>query len=185
MPLHPLPELARELTPMKRCRGVYDGSFGSALALAAKAYQHTARQLGEMARDPDTGLKRSIHLALAKAQDLCLPYRGMLVERADDPRHGFVFQSQPCSGVCSSNTHCSDWASRTSTALKEIKQSIEPDLHRRAEKSATIQKIANNPILAATEIQLLHGEEIGSLHHQFAQTVLSDKDKLGKHGTNL
>jgi hypothetical protein len=91
LPLRPLPELAPALTPMKRCRGVYDGSFGSALAFTAIAYQHTARQLGEMARDPDTGLKRFAHSALAKAQDLCLPYCGMLVERADDPRHGFVF----------------------------------------------------------------------------------------------
>jgi hypothetical protein len=131
LPLHPSPELAHALTPMKRCRGVYDGSLGSALAFAAKAYQHTARQLGEMARDPDTGLKRFIHSALAKAQDLCLPYRGMLVERADDPRHGFVFHSQPCSRVCSSGTHCSDCTSRTSTALREIKRLIEPGIHRR------------------------------------------------------
>jgi hypothetical protein len=93
LPLYPLPELARALTPMKWCRGVYDGSFGSALAFAAKAYQHTACQFGEMARDPDTGLKRFAHSTLAKAQDLCLPYRGMLVERADDPHHGFVFRS--------------------------------------------------------------------------------------------
>jgi hypothetical protein len=67
LPLRPSPELTRALTPVKRCRGVYDGSFGSALAFAAKAYQHTAHQLGEMARDPDTGLKRFAHLALAKA----------------------------------------------------------------------------------------------------------------------
>jgi hypothetical protein len=158
LPLRPSPELARALTPMKRCRGVYDGSFGSALAFAAKACQHTARQLGEMARDSDTGLKRFAHSALAKAKDLCLPYRGMLVERADDPCHGFVFRSQPCSRVCSSGTRCSDCASWTSTALREIKQSIKPDIHQRAEKSATIQKIANNPLLAATEIQLLRKE---------------------------
>jgi hypothetical protein len=68
LPSCPLPELARALTPMKRCRGVYNGSFGSALlAFAAKAYQHTACQLGEMARDPDTGLKRFTHSALTKA----------------------------------------------------------------------------------------------------------------------
>ena len=106
----------------------------------------------------------------------------LLVERADDPRHGFIFRSQPCSGVCSSGTHCSDCASQTSTALREIKQSIEPDIHWRTEKSATIQKITNNPILAATEIRLLC-EEIRNLHRQFAQTVLSDE--LGKHGTDL
>jgi hypothetical protein len=182
LPLHPLPELARALTPMKRCREVYDGSFGSALTFAAKAYQYTACQLGEMARDPDTGLKRFAHSALAKARDLCLPYCGMLVERADDPRHGFVFPSQPCSGVCSSVTHCSDCASRTSTALREITQSIEPDIHWRAEKNATIQKITNNPLLAATEIQLLR-KEIRSLHCQIARTVLLDE--LAEHGTDL
>jgi hypothetical protein len=93
MPLSSLPESARALTPMKkRCRGIYYGSFGSALAFASKAYLHTARQLGEMARDPDTGLKRFANSALATAQDLCLlPYRGMHVERADGPRHGFIF----------------------------------------------------------------------------------------------
>jgi hypothetical protein len=169
LPLRPSLESACTLTPMKRCRRVYDGSFGSALAFAAKAYQHTACQLREMARDPDTSLKRFAHSALAKAQDsLCLPYCGMLVERADDPCHGFVFRSQPCSGVCSSGTHCSDCASQTSTALREIKQSIEPDIHRRAEKSATIQNIANNPLLAAMEIGLLR-KEIRSLHCQLLE----------------
>jgi hypothetical protein len=127
LPSSSSPESARALTPMKRCRGVYDGSFGSALAFAAKAYQHTACQLGEMAKDPDTGMKRFAHSALAKAQDLCLPYCGMHVERVDDPRHGFVFRSPTCSGVCSSSTHCSDCASRTSTALREIKRSIKPE----------------------------------------------------------
>ncbi len=150
--LSSLLELACALTPLKRCRGVYNGSFGSALAFAARAYQHTACQLGEMARDRDTGGKRFANLALAKAQVLCLLYNGMLVERADDPVGGFVFQSQTCSGVCSSGTQCSHCASWTSSALKEIKQSIEPDIHRCAEKRATIQKIANNPILAAMEI---------------------------------
>ncbi len=66
LPSSPSPESACALTPMKRCRGVYDGSFGSALAFAAKAYQHTARQLGEMAKDLDTGTKRFAHSALAK-----------------------------------------------------------------------------------------------------------------------
>jgi hypothetical protein len=78
--------------------------------------------------------------------------------------------------------HCSDCASRTSTALRELKKSIKLDIHQGAEKSATIQKIANNLILAATEIRLLR-EEIRSLHRQFAQTVLSDE--YGKHGTGL
>jgi hypothetical protein len=77
---------------------------------------------------------------------------------------------------------CSDCASRTSTALREIKQSIEPDIHRHVDKSATIQKIANNPLLAATEIRLPR-KEIRSHHCQIARTVLSDE--LAKHGTNL
>jgi hypothetical protein len=66
LPLRPSPEWAHALTPMKRCRGVYNGSFGSALAFAAKAYQHTARQLREMAREPDIVLnveKRRFSLA--------------------------------------------------------------------------------------------------------------------------
>jgi hypothetical protein len=69
-----------------------------------------------------------------------------------------------------------------STALRDIKQSIKPDIHRHAEKSATIQNIANNPLLAAMEIRLLR-KEIRSLHRQIAQTVLSDE--LAKHGTDL
>ncbi len=89
--LSSFPKSACALTLLKRCRGVYDGSFGSALAFAARAYQHTACQLGEMARDRDTGVKRFTNSALAKAQVLCLPYIGMLVERADDPVGGFVF----------------------------------------------------------------------------------------------
>jgi hypothetical protein len=59
---------------------------------------------------------------------------------------------------------------------------MEPDIHQRTEQSATIQKIANNLLLAATEIQLLR-KKIRSLHYQITQIVFSDE--LAKHDTNL
>jgi hypothetical protein len=47
---------------------------------------------------------------------------------------------------------------------------------------ATIQKIANNPILAGTEIWMLR-KEVRYLHSQIAQTVLFNE--IDKHGTHL
>ena len=108
---------------------------------------HTARQLGEMLSDNDVGVKRFSESALALARDICLPYRAMLVERADDPSNGFVFRSQTCSGGCGSGTRCSYCASRTM-----------PDVDGRVGKrGATIQH-TNNPTLAANEILVLRKE---------------------------
>ncbi len=50
-------QLACSMSPLKKCRGLYKGYFGSAVAFAAKAYRHTAQQLGEMARDPTAGVR--------------------------------------------------------------------------------------------------------------------------------
>jgi len=53
-------------------------------------------------------------------------------------------------------------------------------MDQRPGKTATIQKIANNPILAATEICTLR-EEVRSLRSQVARSVLSaDLDRNGK-----
>ena len=50
--------LACSTAPPKRCKGGYDGNFGTAIEFAARAYRHTAQKLSEMARDPDAGIKR-------------------------------------------------------------------------------------------------------------------------------
>ncbi len=112
-------------------------------------------------------MRRFTESALARTRDMCLPFRGVLVSRADDPSNGFVFRSLSCSGDCSSGTRCSHCASQT--LRKEIRQSVESDVQQRAGKRATIQNIANNPILAATEIRMLR-EEVRSLRSQLART---------------
>jgi hypothetical protein len=64
--------------------------------------------------------------------------------------------------------------------MRNFKLSLKPDTDQRPEKTATIQKIANNPILAATEIRKLR-EEFISLRSQVARSVLSaDLDRNGK-----
>jgi hypothetical protein len=176
-----LPQLLALLTaPLKKCRGVYQGYLGSAIAFATKAYKHTVQQLGEMARDSNAGVRRLSESMLARSQDVCLPFCGVLAIRADDLSNGFLFRSLSCSGDCSSGVRCSYCTSRNAMVI-EIRNSIKPGILRRAGNRATIQKIANNPILAATEICMLC-QEVRSLHSQIAQTVLSaDIDKHGSH----
>jgi hypothetical protein len=61
---------------------------------------------------------------------------------------------------------------RIAVTVHHGKRLIKPDIHWRAEKSATIQKIANNPLLAATEIRLLRkrlGVSIVRLLEQFCR----------------
>ena len=133
-----------------------------------------------MARDPDAGLKRFVESARARSQDMCLPFYGMLVSRADNPSNGFVFRSINCRGDCSFGTCCSSCASRI--VRKEIKLSFELDIQRRAGKSKMIQNIANNPILAANEIRTLR-KKVRCLCSQLAQNVLSTE--IDKNGTHL
>ena len=64
----------------------------------------------------------------------------------------------------------------------EIRNSIKPGILRRAGNRAMIQKIANNPILAATKIRMLH-QEVRSLRSKIAQIVLSAE--IDKHGSHL
>ena len=112
LPPPSLPLLALSTAPLKKCKGGYAGNFGSALAFAAKTYRNTAQKLGEMARDPNAGLRKFAESTIAQSWDMCLPFYGVLVSRADDPSNGFVFQLVNCSGDCSSGTRCSSWASR-------------------------------------------------------------------------
>jgi hypothetical protein len=153
-------QLACSTAPSKKCRGVYKGYLGSAIAFAAKAYQHTAQQLGEMARDPNASVRRFTKSALARSWDLCLPLCGVLVSRSDNTSNGFVFRSLSCSGDCRPGiccSYCSPW-----NQIKEIRQSIESDVHWCTGNRAMIQNIAYNPILAATKICMLR-EEVRSL----------------------
>ncbi len=166
---------------IKKCRGVYKGYFGSAIAFAAKAYKHTVQQLGEMARDADASVRRFTKSTLVWSQDVCLLFCGVLVSRVDNPSNGFLFRSLSCSRDCSSSVCCSYCTSWNAMVI-EIRNSMKPGILRQAGNRAMIQKIANNPILAATGIHMLH-QEVRSLHSQIARTVLSAE--IDKHGSHL
>ena len=133
-----------------------------------------------MVRDLDAGLRKFAKSTLAQSWDMCLPFYGVLVSRADDPSNGFVFRSVNCSGDCSSGTHCSSCATRI--VKQEIKFSVELDVQRCAAKRTTIKNIANNPVLAATKICTLH-KEVTCLRSQHARKVLSTE--IDKHGTHF
>ncbi len=176
-----LPQSACLTAPLKNCRVLYYVYFGSAIAFAAKVYWHTVQQLGEMARDPNAGVRRFTKSLLARTWDICLPFCGVLVSRADNPTNWFVFQSLSCSRDCSLGKRCNYWALWVTE--KEITQSIKPGIYQSTGSRATIiQNIANNPILAATEIWMLL-KEIRCLCSQITKTVLSNK--MDKHGSHL
>ena len=153
-PSVPPPLLACSTASPKRCKGGYDGNFGTAIEFAARAYWHTAQKLSEMARDPNAGIKRFTESALARSRDICLPIYGVLISGADNPSDGFVFQSVSCSRDCSfgPSLRCSNCAKPN--LMRNFKLSLQPDIDQRPGKTATIQKIANNPILAATEYMI-------------------------------
>jgi hypothetical protein len=169
------------MAPSKQCRGVYKGYFGSAIAFATKAYMHNEQQIGEMARDSDDCVRRFTESTLARSQDMCLLFCGVLVSRADNPSNGFLLRSLSCSGDCSSGVCCSYCTSQNAMVIK-IRNSIKPGVLWQAGNRATIQKIANNHILAVTKICMLH-QEVRSLHSQIARTVLSAE--IDKHGSHL
>jgi hypothetical protein len=153
-PSVPPPLLACLTAPPKRCKGGYDGNFETDIEFTARAYWHTAQKLSEMARDPNAGIKRFTESALARSRDICLPIYGVLISGADNPSDGFVFQSVSCSRDCSfgPSLRCSNCAKPN--LMRNFKLSLQPDIDQRPGKTATIQKIANNPILAATEYMI-------------------------------
>jgi hypothetical protein len=64
--------------------------------------------------------------------------------------------------------------------MRNFKLSLKSDTDQRPGKTAKIQKIANNAILAATEIRTLR-EEVRCLRSQVDRSVLSaDLDRNGK-----
>ncbi len=140
-PSVPPPLLACSTAPPKRCKGGYDGNFGTAIEFAARAYRHTAQKLSEMARDPDASIKRFTESALLPSRDICLPIYGVLMSRADNPSDGFVFRSVSCSGDCSfgRSLRCSNCAKPN--LMRNFKLSLKSDTDQCPGKTATIQKL--------------------------------------------
>jgi hypothetical protein len=101
-----------------RYRGVYGSFFGPAFTFAAKSLQHTANQLQQWAREPDLGVKSFADSILLTSWRICLPYHGVLLDRAHNPCNGFVFGAVSCTGNCSSGKHCSHCASKINMAIK-------------------------------------------------------------------
>ena len=104
-----------------QCSGVYEGSFGPAFTFAAKSLQYTADQLRRWAREPDFGLKSFAGSILSASRSLCLPYQGVILDRAHNPCDGFVFRAVSCTGSCSTTEkrkHCEHCASKINVARK-------------------------------------------------------------------
>jgi hypothetical protein len=127
MVLHPLPppsppplRSTRSITPspLSQCRGIYGGLFGLALIFAAKSMEHTANQLWQWASEPDLGVKSFGELILSTSQSICVPYQGVLLDRTSNPREGFGFGAESCSGNCSNGKHCSHCASKIIVSRK-------------------------------------------------------------------
>jgi hypothetical protein len=159
MVLHPLPlpsppalRPMRSITPPlpSQCRGICDGFFGPALTFAPKSMEHTANQLRQWAREPDLGVKSFANSILSTSRSICIPYQGILLDRTRNPREGFVFRAESCSGNCSNGKHCSHCASKINVSRK-VRGCIEHVL-KCAGKWAMITKISRNPALAVTEI---------------------------------
>jgi hypothetical protein len=108
-PLSPILPLAlrpthQAITPnlmLLQCSGVYGGYFGPAFTFAAKSLHYTADQLKQWAREPDLGVKSFAGSILSMSQSICLPYQGVILNRAHNPCNGFVFHAISCTGNCS------------------------------------------------------------------------------------
>jgi hypothetical protein len=77
--------------PPSQCRGVYGGFFEPAFTFAAKSLQHTTNQLQRWAREPDLGVKSFANSILLMSWSICVPYHGVLLDRAHNPCNEFVF----------------------------------------------------------------------------------------------
>lgn len=149
------------------CSGVYHGSFGAALSFAAKSMLNTAHQLLRWASHPDAGLKSFAESPLATSRRLLLPYGKMIVERPVDPREGFVFAREDCTGAPraaegtrkrkNGGGRCEACEAGRSTSRKFLTRSHAPH-PKRANKTTTIATIARDPMLAQIEIEALRAE---------------------------
>ena len=139
--------------------------------------EHTANQLRQWAKEPDLGVKSFADSILSKSRSICIPYQGVLLDRASNPDEGFVFRAKSCSGNCSNGKRCSHCASKTNVHNKVSRESVQAIVEC-AGKYASITKISSNPVLAAMEIRMAR-EEIRCLRRELARTVLQtaiDKD---------
>ncbi len=156
-----------------QCSGVYGGYFGPAFTFAAKLLQYTADQLKQWAREPDFGVKSFAGSTLSMSRSICLPYQGVILDRAHNPCDGFVFHAVSCTGYCSNEKrkHCTHCASKINVATK-VRQSIVP-IVQPAGKQATILKISRNPDLAELEIRKIR-DESRNLCSWLARVVLME-----------
>jgi hypothetical protein len=86
--------------PSLQCSGVYGGYFGPAFTIAAKSLKYTADQLKQWAREPDLGVKSFAGSILSMSRSICLPYQGVILDRAHNPCNGFVFRAISCTRNC-------------------------------------------------------------------------------------
>ena len=125
LPLLPQEE-CREIV-VNKCRGVYEGSFGQSLTVFAKSLRHTANEVLGWVQHPDRGLEAFANSIFATTRALCLPYYGMIVERAQKLEDGFMFRRQECTETCNGKHNCcSACLSRRSNSRKEIKRLAKP-----------------------------------------------------------
>ncbi len=158
--------------PPLQCSGVYGGYFGPAFTFAAKLLQYTADQLKQWAREPDLGVK-SFDGSISMSRSICLPYQGVIIDRAHNPCNRFFFYAVSCTGNCSNEKrkHCTHCALKINVATK-VCQSIVP-IAQPAGKQATILKISRNPDLAELEIRKIRDEN-RNLCRQLACVVLME-----------
>ena len=152
-----------------QCSGVYESSFGPAFTFAAKSLQYTADQLRRWAREPDFGLKSFAGSILSTSRSPCLPYQGVILDRAHNSCDGFVFRA--VSNTTEKRKHCEHCASNINVARK-VCRSIDPIVEP-AGKQASIQKISRNPDLAELEIRQIRDEN-RNLRRQLARVILMD-----------
>jgi hypothetical protein len=97
--LHPMRRITA--SPPSECRGISNSFFGQALTFAAWSMQHTVNQLQQWAKEPDLGVKSFASSILLMLRSICLPYRGMVLNRTSNSCKGFIFHAESCSRICS------------------------------------------------------------------------------------
>ena len=166
------------------CRGVYNGSFGAALRFAGQSMLNTAHALLDMASQPKGGMTMFAASALAKSRDMfCLPYRGMIMERAEHAQGGFVFRREGCQGTCGDGrTHCNVCARAKKKSgdviSQQQKSSMEP-VHPRTR----IDYIARDAAKAEAEIRRLRAENKRLERRQKVKAV--HDMEMEEHGIKL
>ena len=171
------------------CRGVYSGYFGRALLFAGMTMQNTARQLMKWASESDVGIASFRASGLSQSRGFCLPYYGMIMDRAPDPTDGYVFHAESCHGSCivgcsNSNQCCDVCKSKKGMNLaKEIRKLPLALSKKHAGERSSIHNIANNPNLANIEIPALP-DEVKQLKREATIRAVLDAE-MAKHGLEV